>query len=39
MVRCYYRLTPQGRRVLAEQRQTWKAYVTAVNEVMGRGSA
>ena len=32
--RCFYRLTPRGRRVLAGQRATWKAYVDAVNEVM-----
>src|SRR6187401_2573472 len=32
--RCYYRLTPEGRRVLAEQHQTWMAYVAAVNDVM-----
>jgi transcriptional regulator len=37
--RCYYRLTPEGRRVLAEQRRTWKAYIAAVNEVMGTGDA
>jgi DNA-binding PadR family transcriptional regulator len=30
--RCFYRLTPEGRRVLAEQRKTWKAYVAAVND-------
>src|SRR5262245_12498544 len=33
--RCFYRLTPQGRRVLAEKRSTWRAYVDAVNAVMG----
>ena len=33
--RCFYRMTSEGRRVLADQRKTWKAYVTAVNEVMG----
>ena len=33
--RCFYRLTPAGRRVLAEQRRTWRAYIAAVNEVMG----
>jgi PadR family transcriptional regulator PadR len=33
--RCYYRLTPAGRRVLGEQRRTWKAYVAAIAEVMG----
>jgi DNA-binding PadR family transcriptional regulator len=32
--RCFYRLTAQGRRVVAEQRATWKAYVKAVNAVM-----
>ncbi|MGH9329802.1 MAG: PadR family transcriptional regulator [Vicinamibacterales bacterium] len=37
--RCYYRLTAEGRRVLAEQRRTWKAYIAAVNEVMGTGDA
>jgi transcriptional regulator len=33
--RCFYRLTTEGRRVLAEQKDNWKAYVAAVNEVMG----
>jgi len=37
--RCYYRLTPEGRRVLDEQQQTWLAYVAAVNDVMGAGRA
>jgi DNA-binding PadR family transcriptional regulator len=37
--RCFYRLTPQGRRVLAAHRETWKAYVTAVNDVMGTEGA
>ena len=37
--RCYYRLTPEGRRVLAQQRATWAAYVHAVNAVIGRGGA
>ena len=32
--RCFYRLTPDGRRVLAEQRATWQAYIEAVNAVM-----
>ena len=32
--RCFYRLTPEGRKVLAGQRETWKAYVDAVNAVM-----
>ena len=37
--RCFYRLTPAGRRVLAEQRATWRAYVSVVNDVMGFGDA
>ena len=37
--RCYYRLTAEGRRVLAEQRRTWQAYIAAVNDVMGTGDA
>jgi PadR family transcriptional regulator, regulatory protein PadR len=37
--RCFYRLTPEGRRVLAEQQTIWRAYVDAVNGVMGRGHA
>jgi transcriptional regulator len=32
--RCFYRLTPRGRRVLAEQRATWKTYIASVNQVM-----
>ena len=37
--RCFYRLTPQGRRILAEQRATWKTYMAAVNDVMDPGDA
>ena len=37
--RCFYRLTPEGRRVLARQRDTWKAYIEAVNDVMGSSGA
>ena len=37
--RCFYRLTPEGRRVLADQRENWKAYVAAVNDVMGMSGA
>jgi PadR family transcriptional regulator PadR len=37
--RCFYRLTPQGRRVLAAQRATWKVYIAAVNDVMDAGDA
>jgi PadR family transcriptional regulator PadR len=32
--RCFYRLTPEGRRALAAHRGTWKAYVNAVNAVL-----
>jgi transcriptional regulator len=37
--RCFYRLTPDGRRVLTEQRQTWEAYIEAVHAVMGPSHA
>lgn len=37
--RCFYRLTPLGRRVLAQQRVTWKVYIAAVNDVMDPGDA
>jgi len=37
--RCFYRLTPEGRRVLAQQRETWQAYVLAVNQVMNNADA
>jgi DNA-binding PadR family transcriptional regulator len=37
--RCFYRLTAAGRRTLAEQRDTWAAYVVAVNDVLGTGRA
>jgi DNA-binding PadR family transcriptional regulator len=37
--RCFYALTPAGRRVLAEQRATWRIYVAAVDDVMGAGDA
>ena len=37
--RCFYRLTPQGRRALAAHRDNWKAYVAAVNAVLGGGDA
>jgi PadR family transcriptional regulator PadR len=37
--RCFYRVTPKGRRVLDEQRATWREYVAAVNAVMERGGA
>jgi PadR family transcriptional regulator, regulatory protein PadR len=37
--RCFYRLTAAGRRMLADQRATWKAYVSAVNDVLGESGA
>jgi transcriptional regulator len=33
--RRYYKVTSQGRRVLAEQRKTWAAFVEAVRRVTG----
>ena len=38
--RCFYRLTPEGRRVLATQQETWKAYVAARSTtIMGTDGA
>ena len=37
--RCFYRLMPEGRRALAAHRETWKAYVDAVNAVLEGGDA
>jgi PadR family transcriptional regulator, regulatory protein PadR len=37
--RCFYRLTPEGRRVLSEQRKTWSAFIDAVHAVMGGSHA
>jgi PadR family transcriptional regulator PadR len=37
--RCFYRLTPEGRRVLRTQQETWKAYVAAINDIMGTSGA
>lgn len=33
--RRFYRLTPQGKRVLAQQRKTWDAFVEAMRRVTG----
>lgn len=33
--RRYYQLTPEGRKVLAAQRNKWQAFVLAVNRVTG----
>jgi transcriptional regulator len=32
--RRYYRLTPAGRRILADQKDIWRAFVAAVNRVV-----
>ena len=37
--RCFYRLTADGRRVLAQQRETWKDFIGAVKAVMGTSRA
>ena len=37
--RCFYRLTPEGRRVLAEQRKTWQDFIAAVHAVMAASNA
>jgi PadR family transcriptional regulator, regulatory protein PadR len=33
--RRYYRLTPAGKKVLAEQRDTWQSFVAAINRITG----
>jgi transcriptional regulator len=33
--RRYYRITKEGRRTLAAQRHTWRAFVAAVNRIAG----
>jgi DNA-binding PadR family transcriptional regulator len=33
--RCYYRITEPGRRVLADQRDDWSRFVTALGQVAG----
>jgi transcriptional regulator len=37
--RCFYKLTPEGRRILREQRNTWEAFIEAVRAVMGPSHA
>ena len=37
--RRFYKLTPEGRRVLAQQRKTWDAFVEAVRRVTEAGHA
>jgi transcriptional regulator len=33
--RRFYRLTPKGRKALSDQRSTWQAFVTAIDQVIG----
>jgi transcriptional regulator len=33
--RRYYKLTPEGRKVLAAQRQGWQVFVAAINRIAG----
>ena len=37
--RCYYRLTAEGERVLARQKQEWEAFSAMVNQVIGGSHA
>lgn len=37
--RCFYKLTAEGRRVLAQKQETWAEYIAAVNGVMGTSGA
>ena len=37
--RCFYKVTPEGRRILREQRDTWEAFIEAVRAVMGSSHA
>jgi transcriptional regulator len=37
--RRYYRLTAAGKKILAQQRSTWEAFVTAINRIVGSENA
>jgi PadR family transcriptional regulator len=37
--RRYYKLTPEGRKVLARQRSVWRNFMTALDRVAGIGEA
>ena len=37
--RRYYRLTAEGRRVLARERSVWRQFMTALDQVAGLGKA
>jgi transcriptional regulator len=33
--RRYYKLTPEGKKILASQRSTWETFVRAINQITG----
>jgi PadR family transcriptional regulator len=37
--RRFYRLTPSGRRMLVQERATWREFMAAINRVVGRERA
>ena len=37
--RCFYKLTAEGRRVLAQKKKNWSEYIAAVNSIVGASSA
>jgi hypothetical protein len=37
--RCFYRLTATGKRILAEQRATWQAFVAVVDDILKASDA
>lgn len=37
--RCYYRLTSEGQKVLARQREVWSEFTSVVNQVIGLSHA
>ena len=37
--RRYYKLTPEGKKVLAAQRSSWEAFVVAINRITGTENA
>ena len=37
--RCFYKLTAEGRRVLAQKKKNWNEYIVAVNSIVGASSA
>jgi len=37
--RRFYRLTPEGRRMLRRERAVWREFMSAINQVVGTGQA